>query len=127
MRSLSLLCIVVASAAALGADAADAASASPPAYARRRALARPTCIWTNSALTFLLRRPPIFKALIAADKEEAMLLAGFQANGRQHHNPAPHRPQAAGPAVVRKPQADYIEMDLHLARINGQPRCNADR
>jgi hypothetical protein len=81
-------------------------------------------LWTNTALTFL-QRPPIFKGLIATDKEEAMLLAGFKQMTGNILDPAPIDPKLPAPPVVKEaPQADYIEMDLHLGRIDGQPRSS---
>ena len=81
MRTLALLCVVAASAASLAGEAAHAAPAkAAPAYrAPRTAFGAPDLqgLWTNTALTFL-QRPPIFKALIATDKEEAMLIGGFK-------------------------------------------------
>lgn len=81
-------------------------------------------IWTNTSLTWL-QRPPIFKGLVATDAEEAMMLAGF----RKMAGPAllethvdPHAP--APPEVQDAPQADILEMDLSLARIDGQKRSS---
>ncbi len=67
MRTLS--CLIAA--AVLVAGAADAASYRAP----RTHFGTPDLqgIWTNTSLTFL-QRPPIFKALIATDKEEAMMI-----------------------------------------------------
>jgi hypothetical protein len=81
-------------------------------------------LWTNTALTFL-QRPPIFKGLIATDKEEAMLIGGFKKMAGSIISPDPVDPKLPAPPVVKEaPQADYIEMDLRLARINGQPRSS---
>jgi hypothetical protein len=127
MRTLTLVCIGVASACALGAEPAAAAKAAAPAYkAPRTAYGAPDLqgLWTNTALTFL-QRPPIFKALIATDKEEAMLIGGFKQMAGSIISPDPVDPKLPAPPVVSEaPQADYIEMDLHLARINGQPRSS---
>ena len=81
-------------------------------------------LWTNTALTFL-QRPPIFKGLIATEAEEKMLLAGFKqmAGGLLDSDVIdPNKP--APPVVKDAPQADFIEMQLSLARINGQPRSS---
>ncbi len=81
-------------------------------------------LWTNTALTFL-QRPPIFKALVATDKEEAMMIAGFKQLAGDLISPAPVDPKLPAPPLVKEaPQSDWIEMDLHLARINGQPRSS---
>jgi hypothetical protein len=81
-------------------------------------------LWTNTALTFL-QRPPIFKALIATDKEEAMLIGGFKKMAGSIISPDPIDPKLPAPPVVSEaPQSDYIEMPLQLARINGQPRSS---
>ena len=81
-------------------------------------------LWTNSSLTFL-ERPPIFKGLIATDAEEAMIVAGFKkmAGGIVSNDPIdPNLP--APPVVKSAPNADFLEMDLNLARINGQKRSS---
>ena len=81
-------------------------------------------LWTNTALTFL-QRPPIFKGLIATDKEEAMLIGGFKKMTGDILSTDPIDPKLPAPPVVKEaPQADYIEMELRLARINGQPRSS---
>ncbi len=81
-------------------------------------------LWTNTALTFL-QRPPIFKGLIATEKEEAMMLAGFKQFAGGIISSDPIDPKLPAPPVVSEaPQADWIEMDLHLGRINGQPRTS---
>ena len=129
MRPLVKLCIAVASIATLGAQAATAAAPAkaPVAYrAPRTATGAPDLqgLWTNTALTFL-QRPPIFKALIATDKEEAMMIGLFKSMTGNLTNPAPIDPKLPAPPVVKEaPQADYLEMDLHLARIDGQPRTS---
>jgi hypothetical protein len=80
--------------------------------------------WTNTSLTFL-QRPPIFKALVATDAEAAMMLAGFRKFAGEIVNPGPIDPNAPAPPVVKDaPQADFIEMDLNLARIDGQMRSS---
>jgi hypothetical protein len=117
MRAIS--CLIAA--AALIAGAADAA----PYRAPRTSFGAPDLqgLWTNTSLTFL-QRPPIFKGLIATNKQEAMLIAGFK---KMTGDLTSDRvdPNLPAPAVVAEaPQADYIEMDLHLARINGQPRSS---
>ena len=121
--SMLALCAAVATAAALSTSAV----AGPAPYrAPRTADGQPDLqgIWTNTALTFL-QRPPIFKGLVATDKEEALMLAGFKSLVGDLLNPAPVDPKTPAPPVVKEaPQSDYIEMDLHLARIDGQPRTS---
>jgi hypothetical protein len=122
MRQLSSLIIAVA----LAAGAAHAAPAAAPYKAPRTVFGTPDLqgLWTNTALTFL-QRPPIFKALVATDKEEAMMIAGFKQMAGSIIDPKPIDPKLPAPAVVKEaPQADYIEMDIRLARINGQPRTS---
>ena len=123
MRTLALLCIVVATAA----SAAAANAASPGVYkGPRTPFGAPDLqgLWTNTALTFL-QRPPIFKALIATEKEEATMIGLFKSMTGDLTNPAPIDPKLPAPPVVKEaPQADYLEMDIHLARIGGQPRTS---
>ena len=115
---------LTASIAALVLLAAGAAQAAPY-RAPRTASGAPDLqgIWTNSALTFL-ERPPIFKGLIATPQEEAMMLGGFKkmVGGLLDPKTDPNAP--APPVVKSAPQADILEMDLRLARINGQPRSS---
>ena len=81
-------------------------------------------IWTNSSVT-MLQRPPIFKGLIATDAEAAMMEGGFRKMVGDLISPAPIDPNLPAPPVVDEaPQADFIEMDLHLARIDGQRRTS---
>ena len=80
-------------------------------------------LWTNTALTWL-QRAPIFKGLIATEAEEKMMLAGFKqmAEGLLEPTVDPNKP--APPVVKNAPQADFIEMDLNLARIDGERRSS---
>jgi hypothetical protein len=80
-------------------------------------------IWTNTSLTFL-QRPPIFKGLVATDAEAAMMEGGFRkmAGDLLKTEVDPNAP--APPIVKEAPQADYLEMDMHLARIGGQMRSS---
>lgn len=115
-----LPCLIAA--LALVASAAEAG----PYHAPRTRSGAPDFegIWTNSSLTFL-QRPPIFKSLIATDKEEAMLLAGFKQFAGSIISDAPIDPNLPAPPVVKEaPQTDFLEMDLHLARIDGQKRSS---
>ena len=123
MYRLTCLAIAVAMAAA----PTLAATAAPAAYhPPRTRVGTPDLqgIWSNTSLTFL-QRPPIFKALIATDKEEAMMVGMFKKMAGSIIDPAPIDPKLPAPAVVQEaPQTDYIEMPLQLARINGQPRSS---
>ena len=107
--------------------AATAAHAAPAAYkAPRTAFGQPDLqgLWTNTALTFL-ERPPIFKGLIATDAEEKMMLAGFMQLAGELISNAPVDPAKGPPPVVKDaPNSDIIEMDLHLARIDGKMRSS---
>jgi len=117
-----LLAVIVAVAIALAGGAAHAATYRAP----RTAFGAPDLqgLWTNTALTFL-QRPPIFKGLIATDKEEAMMLSMFKKMAGDILSPDPIDPKLPAPPVVKEaPQADFIEMDLHLGRIDGQPRTS---
>jgi len=102
-----------------------AAAQAAPYRAPRTAFGAPDLqgIWTNSSLTFL-ERPPIFKALVATPQEEAMMLGGFKTllGGILDPTADPNAP--APPVVKSAPQADNLEMDLHLARIDGQMRSS---
>ena len=81
-------------------------------------------IWNNSSLTFL-QRMPIFKSLIATDAEEKTLLGYFNKLAGGLLDTASIDPNLGAPPVVKEaPQADFIEMDLHLARIDGQMRSS---
>jgi hypothetical protein len=81
-------------------------------------------VWTNTALTFL-ERPPIFKGLIATEAEAAMMMAGFRQMTGSMLDPKPIDPNLPAPPVVKSaPNTDYLEMDLNLARINGQMRSS---
>ena len=128
MRSPMLaLCAAVATAAALCGPAQAAPATGPaPYHAPRTADGQPDLqgLWNNTALTFL-QRPPIFKGLIATDKEETMMIGLFKSMAGGIINPAPVDPKAPAPPVVKEaPQSDYIEMELRLGRIDGQPRSS---
>jgi len=120
MRHLSCLVIAATLAATAAAQAATA-----PYRAPRTAFGTPDLqgLWTNSSLTFL-SRPPIFKALIATPAEEKMMKAGFGGLLGDILKPTADPKAPAPPVVKEAPQADYIEMDLNLARIDGQPRSS---
>jgi hypothetical protein len=123
MRSLTLVCLAVAAAAAFSAEPASAA----PAYkAPRTAYGAPDLqgIWNNTSLTFL-QRTPMFKTLVATDKDEAMMVAMFKKMAGGILDPAPVDPKLPAPAAVKEaPQADFVEMDLHLGRVDGQLRTS---
>ena len=81
-------------------------------------------LWTNSSVT-MLQRPPIFKNLIATDKEAAMMEGGFKMMVADLISTAPIDPSLPAPPVVDEaPQSDILEMDMHLARIDGQIRSS---
>ena len=112
--------------AVLAALVAGAAHAAGPFKAPRTASGAPDLqgIWTNSALTFL-QRPPIFKALVATEAEARMMMAGFQQMAGDLLSTKPIDPNLPAPPEVKEaPQADFIEMDLNLARIDGQMRSS---
>lgn len=118
MRRLLSLSLAIA----LAAGAAQAAEAYK---APRTKTGQPDLqgLWTNTSLTWL-QRAPIFKGLVATEAEEKMMLAGFQqmAGDLLSESVDPNLP--APPVVKDAPQADILEMDLRLARIDGQPRSS---
>lgn len=81
-------------------------------------------IWTNSSVT-MLQRPPVTKSLIPTPAEAAMIEGGFaqfvaSALGPDHADPdAP-----ALPPAEEAPNTEWVEMDMKLARIDGQPRSS---
>ena len=106
----------------IGAPAAQAADYKAP----RNASGQPDLqgLWTNTALTWLVR-PPIFKGLIATEAEEKMMLAGFAQMAGDAFSNGPIDPNKPAPPVVKDaPQADWLEMELSLARINGERRSS---
>ncbi len=120
----TVLCLFVGAGAVLAGGDADARTR--PYHAPRTRAGTPDLegLWTNSSLTFL-ERPPIFKSLIATDKEAAMMLAGFKQLTGSLTSDAPIDPNLPAPPVVKQaPQADVLEMDLHMARIDGQMRSS---
>ncbi|MBW8814831.1 MAG: hypothetical protein JF588_15540 [Caulobacterales bacterium] len=122
MRPHVMITVAASLALALAGTAAQAGGYRPP----RNALGQPDLsgLWTNSSLT-MLQRPPIFKALVATDAEAAMMEAGFKKLVGDIVSTGPVDPAAPAPAVVKEaPQADFLEMDLHLARIDGQMRSS---
>jgi hypothetical protein len=81
-------------------------------------------IWTNSSIT-RLQRPAIFKSLIATDAEAAVMEQAMMKLAAPILSTAPIDPNAPAPPVVKQaPQTEDIEMDLHLARIDGQMRSS---
>jgi hypothetical protein len=121
-RGVSRLARTIVIAAALAGSAAHAAGYRAP----RTSFGAPDLqgLWTNSSIT-MLQRPPFFKALIATDAEAAMMESMFNKMLGDLASPAPIDPNRPAPPVVKEvPQADLIEMDLHLARIDGQMRSS---
>jgi hypothetical protein len=129
MRQLSSLIIAVALAAGAASAAPMAAAGAAPAPASykapRTAFGTPDLqgLWTNTALTFL-SRPPIFKGLIATDKEAAMMEAGFRSMVGDLVKTSVDPNLPAPPVVKEAPQADNLEMYMHLARIRGEMRSS---
>ncbi len=113
---------IVIIALSLAAGAADAG----PYRAPRTAFGAPDLqgLWTNTSLTFL-QRPTVFKALVATDKEAAFMETMFRKMVGDLISPDPIDPKLPAPPVVKEaPQTDYLEMDIHLARLNGQLRSS---
>jgi hypothetical protein len=113
--------LALAAVAALVGSAASAAAYRAP----RTAEGTPDLqgIWTNASLTFL-QRPPIFKGLVATDKEEAMMVGGFKQMAGDLLKPTADPNAPAPPVVKEAPQADILEMPLALATIDGQRRSS---
>jgi hypothetical protein len=115
-----LTCLIVT--AALVASVANAG----PYRAPRTAYGSPDLqgLWTNSSLTFL-QRPPVFKALVATDAEAATMEGLFKKMVGDLLSSAPIDPKLPAPPVVKEaPQTDFLEMDMHLARIGGHMRSS---
>jgi hypothetical protein len=127
MRTLALICAIAASAAVVGDASAAPAAKAPAAYkAPRTADGTPDLqgIWNNTALTFL-QRTPLFKNLIGTDKDDAVMISMFKKMAGGILDPSPIDPKLPAPAVVKEaPQADYVEMEMHLAKIDGQFRTS---
>jgi hypothetical protein len=80
--------------------------------------------WTNTSLT-MLERPKGFAGLIATDTEAANFVGNFRKRVRDWIEPAPIDPAKPAPPVVDEaPQADFLEIDLNLARIDGKMRSS---
>ena len=108
MRQLSSLIIAVAltAGAARAAAAEGAAPAASPAYmAPRTAFGTPDLqgIWTNTSLKPSLQRPPVFKDLVATDKEAATMETLFKSMIGDLLNPKPVDPSKSpgSPPVVK--------------------------
>ena len=118
MRNLATLVVLVA----LAGGSAEAGDYKAP----RTRYGAPDLqgIWTNSSLTFL-QRPPIFKGLVATEAEAAMMLAGFKKFAGELASAAPIDPNKPAPEPIKEvANADFLEMDLNLARIDGQMRSS---
>ena len=122
---LAGLAAVAIAAFATHAHAAAASAPAKPYHAPRTAYGAPDLqgVWTNTALTFLAR-PPIFKGLIATDAEEKTMLKFFMSMAGDLLKPTVDPKEGAPPVVKEAPQSDILEMDLHLARIDGKPRSS---
>src|SRR4051812_5181710 len=110
MRALPCLIAAIVPILALSGAAQAASPAKPVAYhAPRTSYGTPDLqgLWTNTALTFL-QRTPMFKALIATDKEEAMMVSMFKKMAGSIASPDPIDPKLPAPPVVKEaPQADF--------------------
>ncbi|MDB5426390.1 MAG: hypothetical protein JWR43_365 [Phenylobacterium sp.] len=116
-----LLSVIITAGAVLAASGAHAG----PYRAPRTSFGVPDLqgLWTNTSLTFL-QRPPVFKALAATDAEAAMMEGLFKKMVGDLLAPFVDPKLPAPPVVKEAPQSDYLEMDMHLARINGQMRSS---
>jgi hypothetical protein len=108
-------------AAALVAGAADAR----PYRAPRTAAGQPDLqgLWTNTSVT-MLQRPPMLKNLVATEAEAKMMEQGFLGFVGDLLKPTADPTAPAPPVVKEAPQADFLEMDLHLATVDGQKRTS---
>jgi hypothetical protein len=124
-RLAALAAGLLAAAIALGAASSGTAAQAPVYRAPRTSFGTPDLqgLWTNTSLTFL-QRPPVFKALVATDAEAKTMEAGFKGMVGDLLKTSVDPNSPAPPVVKEAPQADIIEMDLHLARIDGQMRSS---
>jgi len=103
------------------------ASAAKPADYRvpRTSFGKPDLegVWTNSSVT-TLQRPTTFQNLVASQAEEAALAANFNKLVGDANATFIDPDKPAPPVVKEAPAADVIESDMHLARIDGQPRTS---
>jgi hypothetical protein len=120
MRFLPCLTLIAALAAGQAEAAPDHGYRAP-----RTAYGAPDLqgLWTNSALT-LLQRPPIFKGLVATEAEAQLMVNGFKGQVADLIRTTVDPNARAPPVVKDAPQADILEIDFHLARINGQLRSS---
>jgi hypothetical protein len=117
MRLLSLACAAAMAIAAV----AQAGPYRPP----RTAFGQPDLqgIWTNSSATFL-QRPPHLKNLVATEGEAKAAEQRLLGRLADFLKPTADPNAAAPPQVKEAPQADFLEMDLHLATVNRQKRTS---
>lgn len=81
-------------------------------------------IWTNTSSTWL-QRPPNVKSLVVTEPEAAAIEAGFRRMVDPLISEAPIDPAAPAPPVVKSVEnADFLEMDLRLARVRGEIRTS---
>jgi hypothetical protein len=81
-------------------------------------------VWTNTSLT-MLERTPMFKGLIATDAEAKAFETMFTKMVGSTISTAPIDPKLPAPEPVKKVEnSEWIEMNLHLARIDGKMRSS---
>ncbi|MCR5877750.1 hypothetical protein [Phenylobacterium sp. J367] len=105
---------------------AAAPAAAQPYKAPRTPFGHPDLqgIWTNTAITFL-QRPPNFKTLELGEDEVAAFEAGFKKMVEPLVGTAPIDPNLPAPPEVKEvANADFIEMRLAAARIDGKARSS---
>jgi hypothetical protein len=114
LRFLALAALAIATAAQAG-----------PYRAPRTAYGQPDLqgTWTNSSATFL-QRPPNLKNLVATEAEAKAAEQRFLTRLADFLKPTADPNASAPPEVKEAPQADFLEMDLHLATVNGQRRSS---
>lgn len=81
--------------------------------------------WTNTSVTMLQRSPQV-KTLVLSEPAGAAMEAGFTKFVTDILGGAgPVDPQAPAPKVTDEvPNADWLEMDMHLARVRGEIRSS---
>jgi hypothetical protein len=105
---------------------AAAAAQAGPYRAPRTSFGAPDLqgIWTNTSAT-MLQRPPPLKTLNVTEAEAAAYEAMFRKFLGGLASDAPIDPKAPAPkATDEVDNADWLEMNLKLARVNGQIRSS---
>ncbi|MEW5688268.1 MAG: hypothetical protein AB1942_25395 [Pseudomonadota bacterium] len=100
--------------------------AAPPYKAPRTADGAPDLqgIWTNTSVTWL-QRTRAAKGLVPTEAEITMMEQGFAKLVEPLISDKPVDPNAPAPPVAEDvDNADYIEMNMRVGRVGGQPRSS---